>query len=76
MRLQSLFPLEQTREYQSLAAQSDAGTLTDADRERFLTLIELRDHQSAERLEIVAALSLLRGIPLREMMATLGIRPE
>ena len=76
LRLQTLFPPEQTREYQTLCKRSDAGSLTTADHERLLSLIEQRDHQNAERLEIVAELAQLRGIPLREMMADLGIRPN
>ena len=76
LRLQNLFPPEQTREYQSLCQQSDAGTLAEPDRQRLLTLIEQRDHQNAERLAIVAELASLRGIPLRDMMTHLGIRPE
>ena len=75
-RLQTLFPPEQTREYRTLRDASDAGTLTESDRERFLALLEERDHRNAERLEIVAELAELRGVPLREMMATLGIKPE
>ena len=76
LRLQTLFPPEQTHEYHTLCAKSDAGTLTDAERERFFALLEQRDHQNAERLEIVADLAQLRGVSLREMMAQLGIRPE
>ena len=76
LRLQNLFPLEQTQEYQSLCRQSDAGALTEPDRERLLMLIEQRDQQNAERLQIVAELARLRGVPLRQMMLELGIRPD
>jgi hypothetical protein len=76
LRLQTLFSPEQTREYHALCDKSDAGTLTDAERERFLALLEQRDHQNAERLEIVADLAQLRGVPFREMAAQLGMRPE
>jgi hypothetical protein len=76
LRLQTLFQPEQTQEYQALIRQSDAGVLSQSDRERLLTLLEQRDHQNAERLEIVAELAGLRGVSIREMMAGLGIRPE
>lgn len=76
LRLQTLFPPEQTREYHALCAKSDAGTLIETERQQFLTLLEQRDHQNAERLELVAELAQLRGVSLREMMAQLGIRPE
>lgn len=76
LRLQSLFPPEQTREYLALCHRSDAETLTNPDRERLLTLIEQRDEQNAERLQIVAELAGLRGVSLREMMTELGIRPD
>lgn len=76
LRLQTLFPPEQTREYQSLCERSDAGTLTEPEREHLLNIIEQRDHQNAERLTIVAEVAQLRGIALREAMAQLEIRPE
>lgn len=76
LRLQTLFPPEQTREYQALCRQSEAGTLTKSDRERLLALLEQRDHQNAERLEIIAELAGRRGVSVREMMAELGIGPE
>jgi hypothetical protein len=66
---------EQTQEYQNLCAKSDAGKITEAERERLLLLIEQRDYQNAERLTIVAELAKLHGVTLREMMAQLGIRP-
>lgn len=72
-RLQTLFPAEQTDEYRVLCAQSDAGTLSSSDRERFLSLIEQRDYQNAARLEIVAEIAELRGVSLREAMASLEI---
>ncbi len=76
LRLQTLFAPEQTREYRALCEKSDAETLTESERERFLALLEQRDHQNAERLEIVAELARLRGVSLRDMMTQLGIRPE
>ena len=76
LRLQTLFPSEQTEEYRALCAKNDAGTLAPTDRERLFALLEQRDHQNAERLEIFAELAHLRGVFLREMMAQLGIRPE
>jgi hypothetical protein len=76
LRLQTLFPPEQTREYHALCEKSDAGTLTQTERERFLALLEQRDHQNAERLEIVAELAQQRGVSFREIMAQLGIRAE
>jgi hypothetical protein len=76
LRLQTLFPAEQTVEYHQLCEKSDAETLTEAERERFLTLLEQRDHQNAERLEIVAELARQRGPSVREVMQQLGIRPD
>jgi len=76
LRLQSLFPAEQTREYRALCESSDARELSESDRERLLLLIEQRDFQNAERLQIVAKLAELRGMPLRDMMTALGIQPN
>jgi hypothetical protein len=76
LRLQNLFPPEETREYHDLCRKSDDGTLTPDERERFLEVLEQRDLRNAERLEIVARLSQSRGVPFREVMAQLEIRPE
>lgn len=76
LRLQTLFPPEQTREYQALCKRSDPGAFTESDREQLLLLLEQRDHQNVQRLEIVAELAALRGVSLREMMAELEIRPD
>lgn len=76
LRLQSLFPPEQTRQYQTLCQQSDDETITEADRELLLALIEQRDQQNAERLSIVAELAALRSVSLREIMAELEIHPD
>jgi hypothetical protein len=76
LRLQTLFPAEQTQEYQNLCAKSDVGTITETERERLLSLIEQRDHQNAERLTIAAELAKLHSVSLRDMMTQLGIRPE
>lgn len=73
LRLQTLFPAEQTREYQILCQKSDDGTLKELGRARLLALIEQRDNQNAERLQIVAELARLRGVSLREMIATLNV---
>jgi hypothetical protein len=76
LRLQNLFPPEQTAEYQELCRRSDKGTITDTERERLIALIEQRDHQNAERLETLAELAELRGVNLREVMADLGVAPD
>jgi hypothetical protein len=73
-KLQNAFPPEQTREYQKLCRRSDAGTITEMERERLLALIEQRDLQNAERLETLGELAQLRGMTLREVMAQLDIR--
>lgn len=75
-RLQTLFPFEQTREYQDLCRRSDTKSLTESERERLLVLVEPRDEQNADRLTIAAELANLRGLSLREVMVELGIRPD
>jgi hypothetical protein len=70
------FPAVQTVEYHQLCEKSDAETLTEAERERFLTLLKQRDHQNAERFEIVAELARQRGTSVREAMPQLGMRPN
>ena len=75
LRLQTLFPPEQTAEYLSLCEKSDSETLSETERERLLNLIEIRDHQNAMRLTLVAELAEMRGVSVREMMTQLEIRP-
>ncbi len=75
-RIQTLFPPDQTAEYLSLCEKSDAETLSETERERLLNLIEIRDHQNAERLALVAELAEIRGVSIREMMTQLEIRPH
>ena len=75
-RLQTLFPFDQTREYQDLCRRSDTKSLTESERERLLVLVEPRDEQNADRLTIAAELANLRGLSLREVMVELGIRPD
>jgi hypothetical protein len=76
LKLQNAFPLEQTQEYLALCRRSDESTITDAERERLLALIEQRDLQNEERLKTLGELARLRGVTLREVMAQLGIHPE
>lgn len=76
LRLQNAFPPEQTQEYRELCRRSDEGTLTQEEREHLLALIEQRDLQNADRLEILGALARLRGVSLRAVMEQLGIQPE
>ena len=76
LHLQTLFPSEQTREYKTLCQKSDAQTLTETERVRLLELIEKRDHQNAERLQIVAQIAQMREVSLQEAMKSLGIKPE
>ncbi len=75
LRLQTLFPPEQTAEYLSLCEKSDAETLSETERERLLNLIEIRDHQNGKRLTLVAELAGIREVSIREMMTQLEIRP-
>lgn len=76
LKLQNIFPPQQTEEYLALCQRSDNGTITNAERERLFALIEQRDLQNAERLETLGELARLRGVTLREVMAELGIHPE
>lgn len=76
LRLQTLFPQEQTQEYHALCEKSDRGVITELERIALLSLIEQRDQQNAERLALIAELAQRRGVSFREMMTELGIRPD
>ena len=75
-KLNLLTPIAHTSEYKDLCAQSDSGTISSSNRHRLLELIESRDQQNAERLEVLGELARLRGISLRSLMFEFEIRPD
>jgi hypothetical protein len=61
------------RRYDQLKARRRSGTLTEAEHQEFLRLIDLVEQLDAQRLEHLLQLARLRGTPLTEVMADLGL---
>jgi hypothetical protein len=74
-RIRTVAPEDETRELHRLLRRQKSGSLTGSERERLLELIEAREQHAAQRLEDLGALARLRGMPVRELMNQLGIRP-
>ena len=74
-RIQIAAPDEETRELHKLLRKQKSGTLTETERTRLFALINARELQAAQRMEDLGALARLRGLPVRELMNKLGIRP-
>ena len=68
-------PEDETRELHRLLRKQKSGTLTDLERERLFILIDAREQQAAQRMDDLGALARLHGLPVRELMNQLGIRP-
>jgi hypothetical protein len=74
-RIRIAAPDAETRELHRLLRRRRAGTLTQAQQERLTTILEEREKRGAQRMEDLEQLSRLRGIPVRQLMERLGIRP-
>ena len=59
--------------YQELNAKRRAATLTPAEHQELLALIEQKEEANAERLRALLELAALRGITLDELMEQLGL---
>ena len=74
-RIRTIAPADETSELHRLLRRQRNGTLTEKEQEQLLALTESRELLAAQRLEDLGALARLRGLPVRELMNQLGIRP-
>lgn len=61
------------RRYDQLKAKRRAGTLSEAEHQEFLRLIDLVEGLDAQRLEHLLQLAHLRGVAVTQVMADLGL---
>ena len=61
------------RRYDELKARRRAGTLTEAEHQEFLRLIDLVEQLDAQRVEHLLQLARLRGVSVSQVMAALGL---
>ncbi len=63
-------------EYYRLVKRRKAGTLTDAEYEKLITLTNQVEIAHAERMKYVIALAKLRGVPLEQIILDLGFQKK
>ncbi len=68
-------PIELQQSLSMLTTKRRAETLTPAEQQELLTLIDEIEQRDAKRVEYLAELAQLRNVPLRVLMNQLGIRP-
>lgn len=71
--VQEIIPPVVQQRYNGLKARRRTGTLTDAEHQEFLRLIELVEHLDAQRLEHLLHVSRRRGESLAQVMDDLGL---
>jgi hypothetical protein len=74
-RIFAYFPPAETREMRSLVRRRRADALGPDEARRLTELAHRREEKNAQRLTDLLALARLRGVPVRQLMAELGIRP-
>jgi hypothetical protein len=67
-------PASLQQRYDELKASRRAGTLTPAEHDEFLRLIDLVEQLDAQRVQHLAQLAQVRGTTLEQVMSDLGIR--
>ena len=75
-RIRIAAPEAETRELHRLLRRRQAGTLDDAQKSRLQTLLDEREERAARRMEDLARLSKLRGLPVHQLMERLDVRPH
>ena len=61
--------------FHELQARQEAETITEIERSEYLQLVEQLEELNVKRIEALAKLSKLRGVPLPELMESLGLKP-
>jgi hypothetical protein len=75
-RINEGLPDETWTRYEALKEKRDAETLTDAEHEELIRLSDEIEIWNARRLEAVAELAKLRGVPFPELVKQLGLGPR
>ena len=68
-------PVELEHKFGALTAKRRAETLTPDEHQELLELVDEIEQRDAKRVEYLAELAQLRNVPLRTLMAQLGIQP-
>jgi hypothetical protein len=76
LKINSGMSAETRERYLELIEKRRAESLSPTEHEELLQLSDWSEELQAERLEALLELSRLRGVPLRELMDSLGIKPS
>lgn len=68
-------PKDTQHRYEELRAKLRAETITPAEHQELLTLVDIVEQADADRLQHLIKLSQLRQVPLPDLMHQLGIHP-
>lgn len=71
---QPILTTQAQNQYQQLSQQATVGTLTDAENQTLLTLVDELEQADAERMKALFELAQLRKVPLDTLMQQLGIQ--
>jgi hypothetical protein len=74
-RILTATPEPETHQLHRLLRKRKSKPLTDAEQTRLQSLLNEREERGAQRLQDLALLSHLRGMPVRQLMEHLGIHP-
>lgn len=72
--LNEILPRSFWKRYRTLAAKSEEETITDEEREEFLSLVQKTEAWNVRRLELLEELAQKRQMHFPELMRALGIR--
>ena len=70
------FPAEVWRRYRDLLARQQDESLSEAEHQDLIALIDQIEVANARRIEYLAELATRRHVPLKALMADLGIQPS
>ncbi len=72
---QAVLPQEKRSQYWKLAEKMEAETLSDAEQQTFLKLVEEEETLRNERVKMMLELAQLRNISLNQLMLEMGLQP-
>lgn len=74
-RINQGLPESTQRRYNELRTKLETGTITPAEHQELLALVDIVEQADAERLQHLIELSQLRQVALNDLIHQLGIRP-
>lgn len=76
LRINNGLPIEMQKRFDQLVAKREAESISPEELSELIDLTEVLETRDAERLEALNTLARLRGLPLANLMNSLGIVPR